>query len=472
MRRKGAADRRTNKRLEKGVQKMDIRVRKIYEALFALEDMRELYRHALPTGLDEAEETQFSTDIARLESIISELKAGKGNPVKQITPKLELRTREEEFININPIQAGGRLTPEARKALSAYGDGYSVCDRCLEGRLDRIGKPPVAEFHAELADFVGMDEVRVMPGARRGFQAVTSSLLEKGDVVLVSDLAHYTEFLAVEIAGGVIKEVPSGEKHIITGDAVAETIERVKSETGTLPKLIMIEHIDYSFGNEHDVNGVGKVAKEYGIPFLYNGAYAVGMMPVNGKAIGADFVVGSGHKGMASVAPSGILAATDEWAPRVFRSSVIMGDVTGRSFKNKEPEMLGCTLMGGTVLSMMASFPAVKERVKRWDEEVEKSNYFIKEFLRIEGNKIVSDYPRRHTLSKVDTRESFDRIAKTHKRKGYFLSDELKKRKIIGEFAGSTRVWKLNTYGLSWSRVKYLSEAFIAIAEKYGLVVR
>jgi len=86
---------------------MDIRVRKIYEALFALEDLRELYRHALPTGLDEHEEAQFLSDIARLESIIKELKAGKGNPIKQVVPKLELRTREEEFININPIQAGG-----------------------------------------------------------------------------------------------------------------------------------------------------------------------------------------------------------------------------------------------------------------------------------------------------------------------------------------------------------------------------
>jgi Sep-tRNA:Cys-tRNA synthetase len=451
---------------------MNIRVRKIYEALFVLEDLRELFRQAVPTGLTKEEEEYFLEGIIHVGSIIQELKEGKGNPIQDVSAGLELRTREEEFININPIQPGGRLTPEARKTLIAYGDGYSVCDQCLEGRLDKIRKPPVDEFHAELAEFVGMDEARVVPGARRGFQAVTSSLIEKGDIVLISDLAHYTEFLAVEIAGGVIKEVPSGPKHIITGDAVADTIERVKREMGKLPKLIMIEHFDYSYGNEHEVYGVGKVAKEYGIPFLYNGAYSVGVMPVNGKQIGADFVVGSGHKSMAAVAPSGVLATTDEWAPTVFRSSHIAGDISGRSFENKEPELMGCTLMGGTVLSMMASFPRVKERVKRWDEELEKSNYFIREFLRIEGNKVASEYPRKHTLSKVNTRESFDRIAKTHKRRGFFLSDELKNKRIVGEFAGSTRVWKLNTYGLSWARIKYLSEAFIEIAKKYELTVR
>jgi Sep-tRNA:Cys-tRNA synthetase len=451
---------------------MDIRVRKLYEALFALEDLRELYRHALPSGLDEEEEAHFADGIVRVERLVEDLKAGKGTPITHAGAELELRTREEEFININPIQAGGRLTPEARKALIAYGDGYSVCDQCLTGRLDQIRKPPVDEFHADLAEFVGMDEARVVPGARRGFQAVTSSLIQKGNVVLVSDLAHYTEFLAVELAGGIIKEVPSGSNHIITGDAVAETVERVKEETGRLPKLIMIEYVDYSYGNVHEVAGVGEVAKEYDIPFLCNGAYAVGMMPVNGKEIGADFVVGSGHKGMAAVAPSGVLATTADWAPVVLRSSHIMGDLTGRSFANKEPELLGCTLMGGTVISMMASFPAVKARVKRWGEEVERSNYFVRRFLRIEGNKILGEYPRKHTLSRVDTRASFDQIAKTHKRKGFFLSDELKERGIVGEFAGSTRVWKLNTYGLSWLRIKYLGEAFIEIAKKYGLPVR
>ena len=451
---------------------MNLQVRKIYEALFALEELRELYRQALPTGFDDAEELQRSTTLARLETLLRDLQEGTGNPIQHVSAGIELRTREEEFININPIQAGGRLTLDARKALIAYGDGYSVCDRCLEGRLDKIKKPPIEAFHADLAAFVGMDEVRLVPGARRGFQAVTSSLIERGDVVLVSDLAHYTEFLAVELEGGVVKEVPTGANHLVTGEAVAETIERTKEETGGLPKLIMIELVDYSYGNVHDVAGVGKVAQAYGIPFLCNGAYAVGMMPVNGKEIGADFLVGSGHKGMAAVAPSGILATTADWAPTVFRSSRIMGDLTSRCFETKESELMGCTLMGGTVVSLMASFPAVKERVQHWSDEVAKSNYFVREFMRIDGNLVLSEYPRRHTLTRVDTRASFDRIAKTDKRKGYFLADELKERKITGIFEGSTRVWKLNTYGLSWKRVKYLSEAFIEIATTHGLPIR
>jgi len=40
--------------------------------------------------------------------------------------------------------------------------------------------------------------------------------------------------------------------------------------------------------------------------------------------------------------------------------------------------------MGANMIAMMTSFPVIMERIKHWDEEVEKSNYFIDQILRIE----------------------------------------------------------------------------------------
>ncbi|MFH0903622.1 MAG: O-phospho-L-seryl-tRNA:Cys-tRNA synthase [Methanobacteriota archaeon] len=452
---------------------MDVQVQKIFEALFALEDLREVIRQSLPSGLNKEQQEEFSKIFTKIKEAIKDIEDG--NSAKgftKIVDDIDIRSREEEYINIHPIQPGGRLTPEARKALIAYGDGYSTCDFCRKPfRLDKITKPPIDEFHAELARFVGMDVARVVPGARRGFHAVTTSIAGRGDTVIVSSLAHYTEFLAVEDSGATVKEVPLNEMNVVTAEATAKKIEEVKKETGKLPKLIMIDHFDYMFGNEHDVYGIAKVAKEYDIPFLYNGAYSVGIMPVDGKKIGADFVVGSGHKSMASLAPSGVLATTEEWAPKILRTTQMVGDVTKRKFGIKEVKMLGCTLMGGSIMSMMASFPRVKERVKHWDDELKKSNYFTSEFLRIEGNKVLSEMPRKHTLTKVDTTGSFDVIAAKNKRRGFFFSDELKESSIVGEFAGSTRTWKLNTYGLTWEQIKYLGSAFIEIAKKYAINV-
>jgi len=233
----------------------------------------------------------------------------------------------------------------------------------------------------------------------------------------------------------------------------------------------MIDHFDYVFANEHDVYSIAKVAKQYGIPLLYNGAYTVGIAPVDGKKIGADFVVGSGHKSMASVAPSGVLATTGEYAAKVFRTTQMVGDVTNRKFGIKEVENLGCTLMGATLLSLIASFPAVTERSLHWDDEVKKSNYFLEQFQRVQSSKVLSEWPRKHTLTKVDTTGSYHVVAEKHKRRGYYFSEELTDRGIIGEFAGATKTWKLNSYGLSWDQIKYLSEAFLDIARKYDLPI-
>ncbi|RLI13737.1 MAG: O-phospho-L-seryl-tRNA:Cys-tRNA synthase, partial [Candidatus Hecatellales archaeon] len=67
--------------------------------------------------------------------------------------------------------------------------------------------------------------------------------------------------------------------------------------------------------------------------------------------------------------------------------------------------------------------------------------------------------------------EGFYRVSKTHKRRGFFLYEELRDRGIVGVQPGLTRHFKLNVYGLSWEEVKHVAEAFQEIARKHGLSV-
>ncbi len=384
---------------------------------------------------------------------------------------LPVREREEEAINLQPIQAAGRLTSDAMKALIAYGDGYSACDLCLKPfRLDTIKKPDIAQFHTDVADWLGVDQIRIMPGARRAFQAVCLSLLSKGDTALITQFGHYTIGLSVEQAGATWREIPADETNHITPDATAEKIELVKKETGSVPKLINVAHFDYQLANEHDIKGIIKVAHEYDVPVLYNGAYTIGVMPVNHKDFGADFYVASGHKSMAAPAPTGVLGMNDEWAEKVFRTTDATGDVTGRKFGVKEVQLLGCTVMGGPLFAMMASFPHVKERVKHWDTELENARWFVDQMLKIEGTSVVSEMPRKHTITKIKT-DGFNKIADTHKKRGFFLTKALSSRKITGPFPGATREWKFSTYGLTRKQVEYTANAFKEIALENGLNV-
>jgi Sep-tRNA:Cys-tRNA synthetase len=383
---------------------------------------------------------------------------------------IEARQVDEVYINIDPIQAGGRLTTDAMKAVIAYGDGYSVCDNCRKpNRLDYISKPPIAEFHKDVAAWLNMDTVRTVPGARRGFQAVAHTYVRKGDPVLLTSLSHYTEFLAVEEAGGIAREIPADADHKVTPEATATKIDEVKREFGRPPVLAFIDHVDYQYGNLHDVKGIAKVAHDNDIPVLYNGAYTVGILPVDGKALGVDFVVGSGHKSMAAPAPSGILATTAERAAEVFRTTSIVGDVTNRKFGIKEPEMMGCTLMGVTLVGMMASFPHVRERIKHFDRELENHAIVMDALLSIEGTQCLSEFPRRHTLTRIDTTASFDTVAEFHKQRGFYLSSSLEKKGVSGLIPGATKVWKFNTYGATKKQAHCLADAFIAIAYDNGL---
>jgi len=179
---------------------MEKKTDEVFNALFKLEEIRQILRDSLPTGLDNDEKEVWKSKLSELNEIVQKLDSESvTKPLKKIAGTIEIRNREENYINIQPIQAAGRLTLEGRKAIIAYGDGYSTCDACRKPfRLDKISKPPIGDFHTELAQFVNMDQARVVPGARRGFQAVAQTVVNKGDSVIVSSFAHYTEFLAVE----------------------------------------------------------------------------------------------------------------------------------------------------------------------------------------------------------------------------------------------------------------------------------
>ena len=385
---------------------------------------------------------------------------------------IDARMVDETSINLDPIQVGGRLTPEAMKAMIAWGDGYSVCDNCRKPfRLDYIEKPPLKDFHVDVAEWLGMAQARTIPGARRGFQQVAGTYVEKGDPVLIGALAHYTSYLSVELQKGIVREIPKTADNHITAEDTANRIEDVVREFGIAPKLLFIDHVDYQFGNMHDVKGIVKVAHQYDVPVLYNGVYTVGIMPVNGKDLGVDFIVGSGHKSMAAPAPSGILAATEERADEVFRTTQMEGDITGRKFGIKEVGILGCSLMGAPIVGLLASFPAVKARVEHFDEELANSKIVVEALRSIDGTKILSEYPRKHTLTRVDTTGSFDQVAQTHKKRGFFLSSALSKKGITGIIPGATKVWKINTYGMTRKQAEYVADAYLEIAETNGLTI-
>ena len=354
-------------------------------------------------------------------------------------------------INLNPLQRGGVLTDAARRTVSEWADGYSLCDFC-GGCLHDIKKPPIDIFTSEvLPQFLNVDAVRVTNGARESKYMVMHALCQKGDSIVVDGNAHYSTFVAAERAGLVVHEVPSSGRpaYKIYPEKYAEVLDNVK------PKLAMLTYPDGSYGNIPDAARIGKMCADRGVPFMLNGAYSVGRMPVDAKALNADFVVASGHKSMAASGPVGLLGAKKEFADIVFRKSV--------RFKAKEVELLGCTARGLPIITLMASFSEVASRVKRWDDEVAKARRFAIEIGAIDGMTILGDTPRNHDLIALES-ELFFKISEKHKKGRFFLYQELKERGIVGIKPGNTRNFKISTYQLSDQELSKVIDAFKEIA--------
>jgi len=372
----------------------------------------------------------------------------------------DLHREALKYINLNPLQRGGILSDAARKIVNEWADGYSVCDYC-GGCLDLIKKPPVEEFvHDKLPKFLGTDTARVTNGAREGKFAVLHTLCEKGDTVLFDSNAHYSSFVAAERVGAEVVTVPnSGHPEFrIDEDSYADKIEEIKKDTGKYPKLALLTYPDGNYGNFSDAKKAGKICHEYDVPFLLNGAYAVGRMHINGKKLNADFVVGSGHKSMAASGPIGVLGTTSEYEDILFRKSA--------KYKIKELELLGCTSRGLPIITLMASFPHVLERIKRWDTEVANARWFLNKISEIPGIKPLGVQPTEHDLNFIET-PVFYEISKRHKKRGYFLQKELKSRGIMGIKPGLTKFFKLSTYLLTTDEIRLVADAFFEIYEKY-----
>ena len=372
------------------------------------------------------------------------------------------RNTERDNLNLNPLQRGGTLLVEARKALMEYSEGYSVCDYCA-GRLDQISNPSIRGFLDDLAKFINVDEVRTTHGAREGKFAIMHAMCRPGDTIIVDGNAHYTTHLAAERNRLEMIEVPNKgyPEYRITPEKYREVIENTLDK-GIDIKLALLTHVDGDYGNITDAREIGEIAHRAGIPIILNCAYSMGRLPVDAKDLNMDFIVGSGHKSMAASGPIGVIGLKEEYAETVLKLS--------KRHAVKEIEMLGCTSRGAPVATLMASFPYVVERVKHWGNEVKKARNFVRQMEEIEGITQIGVRPKEHDLTRLET-PVFDKIARKHPRRGFFLYEELKKRNIVGIKRGQTKWFKCSVYGFSEEQVGYIVDSFKEIVQRYNELV-
>ena len=151
----------------------------------------------------------------------------------------------------------------------------------------------------------------------------------------------------------------------------------------------------------------------------------------------------------------------------MFEKSSTTTDWGSRSFGAKITNIFGRSIGGTPLISSMYSFPNVVERVRNWDEEFKKTRWLIEELEKLDGIMLLGTHPHYHHLVAFET-PIFWEISKHHKRKGFFLAEEMIKRGIVGLHKGLSKHIKFSVYGLSWDQVRLIRDSFYDIAETFA----
>jgi cysteine desulfurase/selenocysteine lyase len=117
--------------------------------------------------------------------------------------------------------------------------------------------------------------------------------LHPGDEILISHMEHHSNIvpwqMLCEQTGASLKVVPINQR----GELDMQSLQSMLSER---VKLLGIVHISNALGTINPVARICRLAKQFGIPVLVDGAQAMPHQQVDVQALGCDFYCLSGHK--------------------------------------------------------------------------------------------------------------------------------------------------------------------------------
>jgi len=202
--------------------------------------------------------------------------------------------------------------PEA--VLRALDDYYRRKNANVHRAVHELAERATAAYEGArdtIADYFGTtrDQVVFTRGTTEAINLVAWSFLRPrlstDDEILVTEMEHHSNIVPWQLVaaekGAKVVAAPvtdAGELHW------EGFLERISSRT----KLIAIGHVSNALGTINPVEDVIAEAHRRGIPVLVDGAQAAAHLPVDFKALGADFYAVSAHKAYGPTGCGALLA--------------------------------------------------------------------------------------------------------------------------------------------------------------------
>ena len=218
-----------------------------------------------------------------------------------------------------------------------------------------------------------------------------SSLLKKGDEVIVSALEHHSNIvpwqMLCERTGAHLKVIPMNQE----GELEMDAYDTLLSEK---TKLVFVNHISNALGTINPIEYIIKKAHEVGAAVLIDGAQSCPHIKPDVQALDVDFYVVSAHK-MCGPTGVGMLYGKEEWLrklPPYQGGGEMISEVTfekttyadlPHKFEAGTPNICGGIAFGAAIDYMNSvGFDAIASY------ENELLEYATKQLLSIDGLKI------------------------------------------------------------------------------------
>ncbi len=227
------------------------------------------------------------------------------------TPALDVTAIRADFPVLDELVHGKRLVyldnaataQKPRQVLDAIQHYYAHDNANVHRGVHMLSERATAAYEAArettraFLNAASVGEIIFTRNATEGINLVARAWgdanVRKGDRVLITTMEHHSNIvpwqLLCERAGATLDVVPIDDR----GDLVMEELER---RLAAGPKIVAVAHQSNALGTVNPVADIVQLARRAGAAVLVDGSQAVCHLPVDVRAIGADFYVFTAHK--------------------------------------------------------------------------------------------------------------------------------------------------------------------------------
>lgn len=220
---------------------------------------------------------------------------------------------------------------------------------CVGASVNRGVYAPAQEAELETlglreklcAFFHHPEPVRVLltAGATAALNLAIKGSLHPGSRVLVSAMEHNAVMRPLVQLGADFTRVPCDAAGRLDLDA----LERGLREK---PEMLILNHASNVSGTVQDAKTVGKLCKQYGVPFVLDAAQSAGHVPVDFEEFSLSALAVPAHKGLLGPQGIGALLVTQAFAAQL--SPLIAGGTGSMSDSEELPPYLPDRFESGT----------------------------------------------------------------------------------------------------------------------------